>query len=178
MNGRILTALKQRTVPTVLAAVAITGGWKLFNEHCYSYQACSGPSMYPSINFRGEWLLVSKLHKHGKGVEVGDLVMFKNPLFRGRTATKRVLGMPGDFVLKNAPSVGDDATGDEDAEMIRVPEGHIWVIGDNLPWSRDSRFHGPLPLGLVMGKVIAKGKANSFPRWVRNTLEPAKFSDD
>ncbi|EDN05924.1 conserved hypothetical protein [Histoplasma mississippiense (nom. inval.)] len=100
-------------------AVAITGGWKLFNEHCYSYQACSGPSMYPSINFRGEWLLVSKLHKHGKGVEVGDLVMFKNPLFRGRTATKRVLGMPGDFVLKNAPSVGDDATGDEDAEMIR-----------------------------------------------------------
>lgn len=76
--------------------------------------------MYPTINFRGEWLLVSKLHKHGKGVEVGDLVMFKNPLFRGRTATKRVLGMPGDFVLKDAPSSGDDAKGDDDAEMIRV----------------------------------------------------------
>ncbi|EEH50794.1 signal peptidase I [Paracoccidioides brasiliensis Pb18] len=178
MNGRILIKLIKRTVPTVLGGLAVLGGGKLFNEHCYSYQTCSGPSMYPSINYRGQWLLISKFHKHGKGLEVGDLVVFKSPLFRGRTSTKRVLGMPGDFVLKDAPSPGDDGKGCEDAEMIRVPEGHIWVIGDNLPWSRDSRFHGPIPLGLVVGKVIALGKSYSFPRWARNTLEPAKFSDE
>jgi hypothetical protein len=40
--------------------------------------------------------------------------------------------------------------------MVQVPEGHAWVLGDNLSGSRDSRIYGPIPLALVMGKVVAK----------------------
>ena len=30
-------------------------------------------------------------------------------------------------------------------------------MGDNLPFSKDSRVYGPLPLALITGKVVAKG---------------------
>lgn len=62
--------------------------------------------------------------------------------------------------------------------LHQVPEGHVWVAGDNLPWSRDSRMYGPVPLGLVKGKLIAKGNSPFSWTRVRNTLEPAKFADD
>lgn len=39
---------------------------------------------------------------------------------------------------------------------VTVPEGHIWVTGDNLSASRDSRNYGPVPLGLVKGTVYYK----------------------
>jgi len=39
--------------------------------------------------------------------------------------------------------------------MVQVPEGHVWLAGDNLPYTRDSRTYGPLPIGLIKGKIIA-----------------------
>ena len=70
---------------------------------------------------------------------------------------KRVVGMPGDWVVTVSPPKEDE----EDAEarvgedMFQVPEGHCWVAGDNLEWSRDSRIYGPVPLALVKGKCMA-----------------------
>lgn len=32
----------------------------------------------------------------------------------------------------------------------------MWVTGDNLPFSRDSREYGPVPLGLVTGRAIGR----------------------
>lgn len=46
--------------------------------------------------------------------------------------------------------------GRELTDRSQIPEGHCYVVGDNLPWSRDSRMFGPLPLGLVKAKVIGK----------------------
>lgn len=60
----------------------------------------------------------------------------------------------------------------------QVPEGHVFLAGDNLPWSRDSRQWGPVPLGLVTGKVIARvWPPTSYSR-ITNSLEPAKFQND
>ena len=56
-----------------------------------------------------------------------------------------------------------------------MPEGHCWLIGDNLPESRDSRTYGPVPLALIKGKVIARlGLGNGFG-WIENNLEPAEI---
>ncbi len=52
----------------------------------------------------------------------------------------------------------------------KVPAGHCWVVGDNLPDSRDSRYFGPLPLALIKGKVIAKTWPLGEFRWIENTL--------
>ncbi|KAL6721802.1 hypothetical protein ACLMJK_000907 [Lecanora helva] len=60
--------------------------------------------------------------------------------------------------------------------MIQVPEGHCWVLGDNLEESRDSRVYGPLPLALIMGKAVAKIWPLRERKWLENNLQP--FDDE
>lgn len=59
--------------------------------------------MYPTFNPRGDWLLISRMSRNGKGIEVGDVVRFNHPTFLGVHGAKRVLGMPGDFVCRDQP---------------------------------------------------------------------------
>lgn len=53
----------------------------------------------------------------------------------------------------------------------QVPEGHCWIVGDNLPASRDSRQFGPLPLALVQGKIIGKILPWKDRQWAKDGLE-------
>jgi inner membrane protease subunit 1 len=110
------------------------------------------------------WIVYSALHRRGRGIKVGDVITYKHPVFPREYGCKRVIGMPGDFVAVVTPPRRD---GDVEAvdvddkwasvreQVVQVPEGHCWVAGDNLEWSRDSRVYGPLPLGLVKAKVVA-----------------------
>ncbi|XP_042516895.1 mitochondrial inner membrane protease subunit 2-like isoform X2 [Macadamia integrifolia] len=38
-------------------------------------------------------------------------------------------------------------------DALKIPEGQCWVEGDNSDSSLDSRSFGPIPLGLVEGRV-------------------------
>jgi inner membrane protease subunit 1 len=59
--------------------------------------------------------------------------------------------------------------------IFKVPEGHVFLAGDNLPWSRDSRNYGPVPMGLINGKIVARVWPLSKMEWVRNPLQPAQL---
>ncbi|KAF2213892.1 hypothetical protein CERZMDRAFT_38646 [Cercospora zeae-maydis SCOH1-5] len=131
----------------VAYAAAFLLGSHVFVTYFYSVDLCSGPSMLPTINFEGNWVCISKYYRRGRGIRIGDLVSFKIPV-KDAYAIKRVVGLPGDFVLMNTPGKSD--------AMIQVPEGHCWVAGDNVAFSNDSRHYGPLPMALIHGKAILK----------------------
>ncbi|MCJ1456397.1 hypothetical protein MMC28_006758 [Mycoblastus sanguinarius] len=124
----------------------------------------TGPSMIPTLSVQGDCVYIDKSFRRGRGVKVGDLIDFKHPLVLGQGAVKRVMGMPGDFVVKDMGEGGE-------ARMIQVPIGHCWVLGDNLPESRDSRTYGPIPLGLIKGKIVARVWPLSEIKWLENTLQ-------
>ncbi|CEJ58697.1 hypothetical protein PMG11_07345 [Penicillium brasilianum] len=164
------------TTPWAVARLALNGAGvfctcTLVWEHLVTIQSSEGPSMYPTFNPRGDWLLISRRYANGKDIQVGDVVRFNHPNILGAHAAKRVLGLPGDFVCRDPPYSAGAGT---QPDMIQVPEGHVFLIGDNLPWSRDSRNFGPLPLGLINGKVVARVWPPSKIEWVRNTMQPVE----
>jgi signal peptidase I len=90
------------------------------------------------------------------GVSVGDVVVVQHPDRIG-TVCKRVLGLPGDVVTK--PSTRKKATQRlqrRRSGLMVIPDGHIWVEGDN-PWnSSDSRNYGPVPAAMIVGRVLLR----------------------
>lgn len=133
--------------------------------------------MIPTIAWDGDWIVLSKLHRYGKDVSVGDLISYKHPVRQGVTGVKRVVGMPGDFVIRDTPpetfAVDMDENQKRQCMMIQIPEGHCWIVGDNLDASRDSRHFGPLPLALIRGKVIARFWPR--PAWFENSLQEVEL---
>ncbi|KAK4042930.1 peptidase S24/S26A/S26B/S26C [Parachaetomium inaequale] len=175
-----------RLILTTLKFVAFT---HLLWEYVISMAPASGPSMLPTFEVLGEWLLVSKLHRFGRGVAVGDVVAYNIPI-NDEVGVKRVLGLPGDYVLMETPAdhhgadggvgagAGVGSQGGGGGSMIQVPKGHCWIVGDNLVASRDSRYFGPVPLALIRGKVIATVRPFSEFRWIDNALRKADSPDE
>lgn len=98
----------------------------------------------------------------------GDIVVAGHPLRTG-SICKRVVGLPGDQIIET-----------RSGKIQRVPDGHVWLEGDNAPLSRDSRHYGPIPIALLKGRVVARvwplrGKA-MVRRWhPSSTVLPAGY---
>ncbi|KAI9841840.1 MAG: hypothetical protein M1838_003399 [Thelocarpon superellum] len=182
-RGRFWHFFRPRLTQKAILAAKIFATWHLVTEYVVTVKGTYGPSMLPTIELRDDWVLISKLHRKGRGVEVGDVVSLMHPFLTGEGTIKRVLGMPGDFVMRDTPGrEGEDGgSAGTDEPLIQVPKGHCWVVGDNVGSSRDSRLYGPQPLGLVKGKVLGKLHVEwGWPRQWRmeltrfeNPLKPA-----
>ncbi|KAL2943408.1 Mitochondrial inner membrane protease subunit 1 [Bienertia sinuspersici] len=107
-----------------------------------------GPSMLPTLNMRGDVLLIDRVsHRFGR-LGIGDVVLVISPLDPKRILTKRVLGLEGDVVSFNLD------TGI--LKTLVVQKGHVWVQGDNVYASSDSRLFGSVPYGLIQGKAFCR----------------------
>ncbi|XP_050235220.1 mitochondrial inner membrane protease subunit 1-like [Mercurialis annua] len=110
-----------------------------------------GPSMLPTLNLTGDLILAEKIsHRIGK-VGPGDIVLVRSPVNPRRIVTKRVMGVGGDSITY----VVDPRNSDR-SNTVRVPMGHIWIEGDNVYDSHDSRKFGAVPYGLLQAKVFLR----------------------
>ncbi|XWS16822.1 hypothetical protein CRYUN_Cryun33cG0013600 [Craigia yunnanensis] len=128
------------------------------DSYLLSFSHVLGPSMLPTLNITGDVVLVEHLsHRTGK-VGSGDLVLVRSPLDPRKTLTKRIVAMEDDKVTFSL-----DPTRNYSSRSLVVPKGHVWIQGDNLYASRDSRHFGPVPYGLIQGKVFLRvWPPNSF----------------
>ncbi|KAG9231238.1 signal peptidase-like protein I [Amylocarpus encephaloides] len=143
----------------------------LIYTHLYTQALTHGASMLPTFSVYGDSALISRYYRRGRDIHVGDMVTFDSVVKPGEKVIKRVLGMPGDYVLRDTPRRDGGCGG----MMMQVPQGHCWVVGDNMPYSRDSRHFGPMPLALIKGKVLSKFQSWYDPRWVEDGLKPPEL---
>jgi signal peptidase I len=109
-----------------------------------------GVSMEPTFK-EGRRVLTSKAYWLVGKIQKNDIVVAKEEDGRGYFI-KRVYGLPGDKIeMAFAPYDWDIAKGD-----FVVPEGGIYLIGDNIRHSDDSRKFGPFKLERILGKVLSR----------------------
>jgi signal peptidase I len=99
--------------------------------------------------------------------ERGEIVVFHPPGVDGRPYIKRVIGVPGDevafaegTVLVNGRPLPESYIDGQvtfcpggDTCRLSVPDGTVYVLGDNRRNSTDSRVFGPVPYDAIVGKA-------------------------
>ncbi len=147
----------------------------LLRVFIFSTYDVSGDSMLPNFHDK-ERLIISKITYQMKVPERFDVIVFHAT--EERDFIKRVIGLPGDKIryegdvlyINNNPveehfltamkeSSKEDYTEDFTLESVlkadEVPDGYVFVMGDNRPNSVDSRFSevGFVPFEKIAGKV-------------------------
>lgn len=123
-----------------------------------------GPSMLPTLR-SGDMVLLTKDYPVPRR---GDIV-FTRVTEQGEPVeiVKRVIGLPGDTVeVRKDVAVVNGIPEPQRGQVVmpafavsvesyRIPEGYLYLMGDNRAESEDSRYTGPAPISGVMGRVVA-----------------------
>lgn len=132
-------------------------------------------SMEPTLHI-DDRVLVNKLSYKLHDVNRGDIIVFERPEHEHaddiNDLIKRVVGLPGEQVVikegrvwingapLNEPYLPEGTVtvegplGCTERAPCLVPEGSVWVMGDNRGASRDSRWFGPIPEDDIVGRAF------------------------
>jgi len=127
-------------------------------------------SMLPTLE-EGDRLVVEKISYYFHSPLRGDIVVFQPPLQlqmqgyeQDQAFIKRVIGQPGDIVSVSNGIVSIDNKPLKEnyilesprysLSSVQVPEGQLFVMGDNRNNSNDSHIWGFLPQTNVIGRAI------------------------
>ncbi len=143
----------------------------------------------------GDYIFTSKVTYKFREHNRGDVIVFKSPKNPEIEYIKRIIGLPGDTVtVTNSDVFVNDRKLDEpyigsptvlwengfsrNGVPYTVPDGYLFVMGDNRARSSDSREFGPITFESVVGQVFYRylppQKAgmieNPFPGDFRNPI--------
>jgi signal peptidase I len=130
-------------------------------------------SMEPTLQI-GDRILVDKLAFDFGSVKTGEIIVFHAPSDMqgeppGTVIVKRVIGLPGQVISSNVSGQifinghllkepwlpANTAPGRQIEPPVKIPSNEYFVMGDNRADSEDSRYFGPIPASLIIGKVDA-----------------------
>ena len=153
--------------------VVILGGALLvaFVVKAFLFQAffIPSPSMVPTLQIHDR-VLVNKLSYRLHDVNRGDVVVFERlPDEAGtiRDLIKRVVAVEGDTIESRGDVIYvNDQPVDEPfratsslggpVALRTIPEGQVFVMGDNRTNSSDSRVFGPVDQDRIVGRAFVK----------------------
>ncbi|OUK04689.1 signal peptidase I [Lactococcus petauri] len=133
----------------------------------YGIRTIEGDSMKPLLNDKA----IIVLEKHPSTLKRQDIIAFNVPQMANKEFVKRIIALPGDTVyatqgklyVNNRLSstnytepVTEDFTLKEISGRETVPEGKLFVLGDNRSHSTDSRNYGFVDQKEVKGRVLIK----------------------
>ncbi len=155
----------------ILIAVALAGGIRYF---IFAPIIVEGESMMPTLHNQDRMIVNKMAYKIGEP-ERFDIIVFHAE--EGKDYIKRVIGLPGDRIeykndtlYVNGKPYKEPYLDEEKKQLFdgpltesftleelwgqkTVPEGHLFVLGDNRRYSKDSRHIGFIPMEKVVGKT-------------------------
>jgi len=131
-----------------------------------------GVSMEPNFH-TGDYLIVDEISYRFGQPERGDVVVFKYPKDASQRFIKRIIGLPNEIVeINNGKIIVYDPDGggqildeseylssDQDVKgksITKLGPDEYFVLGDNRPFSSDSRKWGSVPEKNIIGKVFSR----------------------
>ena len=105
----------------------------------------------------------------------GDVVLSRNPRNADdQDVVKRIIGLEGDEVVQHPRGWISKSPHLLSTQTVR--RGHVWLQGDNMNESCDSRTYGQVDSAKVYGKVVWQ----IYPCWkrVRNTMQYAAQDEE
>ena len=128
-----------------------------------------GSSMEPNFH-DGEYLLTEKVTYRFAEPKRGDVIVFEAPGTGGEEFIKRIIGLPGEnvsiheskvyinakkldepYAPESVPTSGSIFL--KEGAEITVPSGNYFVLGDNRPFSSDSRAWGFIEKRKITGRA-------------------------
>jgi len=130
-----------------------------------------GDSMVPNFH-SGDYLIIDEISYRFSEPKRGEVIVFKYPENPSQKFIKRIIGVPGETVevkdgqvllydKDNNPQVLEETylpSSNETYGNLKVSLGddQYFVLGDNRPYSSDSRTWGTLPRENIIGRVLIR----------------------